>query len=288
MSLLEDPNEEIFQEVEAAILTDAQKYEMAVNQAIDENTNVLVHKRLLTIQRKINFSKIGNDIWMWFQDEEKDLLNGMLLVNKIKSSHQGNAELLKTFISQLKRNIWIELNNYLTPLEQIHVLNSIFYNYYGIYTEDLGTTVFDSRSFYLDTIFHDKLGNRFSIACLYVYICQHFDIPIHAIYLDNQELFLAYYSNVVFDNDYNIACYINPSMGSVLSHLEVVSMLKAQEIYIQPSQFKPISKAGLLALLLKQLQFSCIVEQDFATADFLKALNMRIAQIVDSNSYLND
>lgn len=277
LALLEDPNEEVFAAVEPVILEQSRDFESAIMQAIEDNSDVLVHKRLLQIQRKIQCQKIGTSIVTWFHEKDGSILEFLIAIDKLYGNALQNESVLNSFVDQLKRNIWIELNNYLTPLEQINVINSILYNYYGFGTDDLGTTVFDAKTFYLSNIYNEKLGNRFSLALLYIYVCQEFDIPVQAIYLDNQELYLAYFSAVNFETqDFNICYYINPSNGSVYSQMEVINMLKNQDIEILPEQFKPLSSKNIIALFIKQMQFSYLVEHDFVMANFLKELNESI------------
>lgn len=287
LSLLEDPNEEVFEALEPAILENGSLLENDIVLAIENNTDVLIHKRLIQIHKKIRYHKIGLAIKEWFLTKNPPISEILILIDKIQNVDYQNELLLHSFLDQLKRNVWIELNNYLTPLEQINVINSIIYNYYGLGTDDLGTTVFDAKTFFLSNIYQDKIGNRFSIAALYLFICEAFDISIQTIYLDNQELYLAYFSAVNFElQDFNISLYINPSNGGVFTQMEVISMLKSQDINIDPEQFKPLNIKQLFALLLKQLQFSYIVEQDFIAANFLKELldSIKEYSIIDNDS----
>lgn len=58
-----------------------------------------------------------------------DLLEGALLVARY---HYPDIDTTVVYqeMEKLRRNTWLELNNYLTPIEQINIVTSIFYNYY--------------------------------------------------------------------------------------------------------------------------------------------------------------
>ena len=45
---------------------------------------------------------------------------------------QSELSALRNQLEKIRRNIWLELNNYLTPLEQANVLRNILFSYYQI------------------------------------------------------------------------------------------------------------------------------------------------------------
>ncbi len=60
-------------------------------------------------------------------------------------------------IEKLRRNIWLELNNYLTPLEQVNVLTSIIYGYYNLKGTEVGYQ--HPEEFLIHKLIETKRGN---------------------------------------------------------------------------------------------------------------------------------
>ena len=69
-------------------------------------------------------------------------------------------------IEKIRRNIWLELNNYLTPLEQINIVTSILYSYYGLKGNE--TNYKEPNEFLLHKTLEAKRGNQISNGILYL------------------------------------------------------------------------------------------------------------------------
>ena len=52
---------------------------------------------------------------------------------------------LRHQLEKIRRNIWLEVNNYLTPLEQANVLRNILYHFYQIKGVEVNIDVFQAR-----------------------------------------------------------------------------------------------------------------------------------------------
>ena len=70
-----------------------------------------------------------NPFGLTWKNGSNELLQGALLTARY---HYPEIQTIQTLqeIEKIRRNIWLELNNYLTPLEQVNVISSILYNYY--------------------------------------------------------------------------------------------------------------------------------------------------------------
>ena len=73
-------------------------------------------------------------------------------------------------MEKLRRNIWLELNSYLTPMEKINVLNSIFYNYYK--QKGVEITYESPEHFLINKTLESKKGNSFSNGIIYLVLCR--------------------------------------------------------------------------------------------------------------------
>ena len=92
---------------------------------------------------------------------------------------------LKNYVEMFGLN----LNNYLTPLEQINVLTSILYNYYGLKGTEVGYQ--NPDEFLINKLVETKRGNAITNGVLYLLLSELLDIPIKAINIPRQFV-LAY------------------------------------------------------------------------------------------------
>jgi regulator of sirC expression with transglutaminase-like and TPR domain len=152
--------------------------------------------------------------------------------------------------------VWLELNNYLTPLEQINVLTSILFSYYGL----KGKAIDYSRpeEFLLQTVLSSKKGNGFGTGIIYLLLCEGLDIPIKPIQIPGQFI-LAYFKQVVQPQGQRmhavekIEYFIEPSTGQVFTQKEVDGYFKKMNVAPEPSFFKPLSTIETIALLMTEL-----------------------------------
>jgi regulator of sirC expression with transglutaminase-like and TPR domain len=78
-------------------------------------------------------------------------------------------------IEKLRRNIWLELNTYLTPLEQVNVLTSILYNYFNIKGTEVAYQ--QPEEFLINKQLETKRGNAIANGILYLVLSELLDIP---------------------------------------------------------------------------------------------------------------
>ena len=97
-------------------------------------------------------------------------------------------------IEKIRRNIWLELNSYLTPLEQVNVISGILYSYYKLKGNEVSYEI--PEDFLITKLIENKRGNAITNGILYLILCELLDIPIKAINIPKQFI-LAY-----FDIDY--------------------------------------------------------------------------------------
>ncbi|MFM9587242.1 transglutaminase family protein, partial [Streptomyces caniscabiei] len=92
----------------------------------------------------------------WSNSAYHDLLFGTLLVSKFQYPDLQTSPVIQE-IEKIRRNIWLELNNFLTPLEQANVLTSIVYNYYNLKASEI--TYANPDDFFLHKVLSCKKGN---------------------------------------------------------------------------------------------------------------------------------
>ncbi|TAL46845.1 MAG: hypothetical protein EPN92_05500, partial [Chitinophagaceae bacterium] len=158
-------------------------------------------------------------------------------------------------IEKVRRNIWLELNNYLTPLEQINIVTSILYSYYGLKGGE--TNYQETNEFLLHKVLEAKRGNQISNGILYLVLCEMLDIPVRAINIPKQFV-IAYFKpgysdETLKDPQEKIEFFIDPTSGQVFTHKDVESYFKRISVSPTSSYFKPLPNKKVVQQLLQEL-----------------------------------
>lgn len=251
--LIDDPDEEVFGAVSNKIV-DLGKTIIPNLENLWENTpNEHIQERIELIIHKLHYKDLTEDFNQWSLAGHHDLLVGALLVSKFQYPDLSTASTLVE-VEKIKRNIWLELNNYLTPLEQIRIVTGILYSYYNLKGNE--TAYSDVNEFLIHKILETKRANQLSAGMLYLIICDMLDIPVKAISVPKQFV-LAYfkpgYSNEATE-DYKdkIEFFIDPSNGMVFTYKDVENYFKRISVPPVPSYFKPLSNKKVIRHMLEE------------------------------------
>lgn len=250
--LIDDPDEEVFGAVSTKIVDFGKTiipnlehlWETTPNEAIQERIELIIHR--------LHFTDLAEDLRQWALAGHHDLLLGALLVSKFQYPDLSTSATLVE-VEKIKRNIWLELNNYLTPLEQIRIVTGILYSYYNLKGSEVAYT--DVNEFLLHKVLESKRGNQLGAGILYLILCDLLDIPVRAICVPKQFV-LAYfkpgYSNETAGDQGKIEFYIDPSSGMVFTHKDVENYFKRISVPPVPSYFKPLSNKKVIQYLIEE------------------------------------
>lgn len=253
LQLIDDPDAEVFEAVSRRIITYGAPlipnlenlWENTIDNDVQERIEILIHR--------LHFTGLKNDFIQWSQSAHHELLPGSLLAAKLLYPQLHSGKVIQD-IDRLRRNIWIELNNYLTPLEQVNVMNSIVYNYFGLKGSYNNTD--RPNDFLLPHILESKKGNQSGNGVLYLLLTEMLDIPVKLIPIPGQFV-LAYFKSIVEKEQerlhLNIEFFIDPVSGQVFTHNDLSNYFKRTQIAVQPDFFKPQNNKQVIAKLLDDL-----------------------------------
>jgi hypothetical protein len=151
-------------------------------------------------------------------------------------------------VEKLRRNIWLELNNYLTPLEQVRIVTGILYGYFGLKGGE--TSYANVNDFLLPKVLETKRGNQIGNALLYLILCELLDVPVKAIGVPKQFV-LAYfkpgYSSDLSPEEYitSIEFFIDPTSGQVFPHKDIEAYFRRVSVPPIHAYFKPLTTNSL-------------------------------------------
>jgi len=251
--LIDDPDEEVFTTVSDRIISFGK--EIIPNlESLWENTPAEeVQERIESLIHRLHYKELHFDFQEWSRKEYQDLIEGALLVSRFKYPDLHTSPIIQE-IEKFRRNIWLELNSYLTALEQVNVVNKILFSYHKFKGVEISYQ--HHEEFLVNKVIETKRGNSITNGILYQYLCQMLDIPVKAVNIPRQYI-LAYFdtSNDYFSTqtpEYKIHFYIDPMTGQIFTQKDVENYFKRINVTPVASYFKPLSHRRILQFLLKE------------------------------------
>ena len=252
LNLIDDPDEEVFGAVSTRIIGFGRTIIPNLEHLWETTPDEQIQERIEMIIHRLHYSDLTEDFRQWSLAGHHDLLVGSLLVSKFQYPDLTTSAVLLE-VEKIRRNIWLELNNYLTPLEQIRIVTGILYSYYGLKGTEVSYT--DVNEFLIHKVLEAKRGNQFSNGILYLILCELLDIPVKAIGVPKQFV-LAYfkpgYSEAGSDHPGKIEFFIDPSSGMVFTHKDIENYFKRISVPPVDSYFRPLSNKKVIQALLEE------------------------------------
>lgn len=253
LNLIDDPDEEVFGAVSNKIVGFGRTiipnlenlWELTPDQQIQERIELIIHR--------LHYTDLMEDFRQWNLAGHHDLLVGALLVAKFQFPELSTSPVLLE-VEKIRRNIWLELNNYLTPLEQVRIITGILYSYHSLKGTEIAYS--DINDFLLNKVLESKRGNQLSNGILYLILSDLLDIPVKAIGVPRQ--FVLAYFKPGFNNEVTTAqldkieFFIDPTSGMVFTHKDIENYFNRISVPIVDSYFKPLSNKKVIQHLLEE------------------------------------
>lgn len=221
--LIDDPDDEVYDTVANQLLHYGKEIIPGLEHLWETTEDEDVQDRIAQLIHRVHFQDIQKELQHWADTASPELLRGAILVAKYQYPDM-NIPFLLTQFDQVRRNLWLELNNYLTPIEKVNTFNGILYNYYKIQGHELSEQ--KPEHFFINKVLESKQGNAFTIGALYVALAELLDIPVLAVsiprqfllaYVDTLQHFYARGSEAMQQNSF----YIDPMNGMIYTQNDV-------------------------------------------------------------------
>lgn len=249
VSLLEDPDEEVYQTVANSIIElkgDAIPY---LEDLLESSTDTLTVNRASALLAKLHFMDIERAFSTWLDNEQLPLPNLLTLLLKIRNPHADIAQ-TEAYLLKLRKSIWLECNQFLTPLEQINVFIDILFKKQHIKDYKLLFKPESYRFYFIDEITTRQLGSELLICILYYMYFELFEIPVKIVEIFPNKYYCAYVSPMA-ENQQQILCFIHPGYGEVYSYEDLNESLKLLNADV--SQITILTKKDVVRRLLERI-----------------------------------
>ena len=254
LHLIDDPDETIYITVSEKIISFGKDIIPNLENLWENTSNEDVQERIELLIHKLHFRDLSDDFSEWAA-EDGDLMEGALLVARYHYP-ELDTTIVYQEIEKLRRNIWLELNNYLTPMEQINIVTSIIYNYYK--QKGIEFAYNNPDDYLVNKAMETKKGNALSNGIIYITLCELLDIPVKAINIPRQFI-MGYFDlqqdllNPVGHASEKINFYIDPLNGQMYSHKDVEAYFKRISVPPVASYFRQLSNKRIIQYLLEEL-----------------------------------
>ncbi len=252
--LIDDPDQDVFDSVSSRIVSYGRGIIPNLENLWENTISGEVQERIELLIHKLHYHDLTEDFMHWKNSSYQGLLTAALLVSKFQYPDLVTTPVLQE-VEKLRRNIWLELNSYLTPLEQVNVLTSILYNYYGLKGTEVAYQ--QPEEFLINKLIETKRGNSIANGILYLLLSELLDIPVKAINIPRQ--FVLAYIKPTYDENperlspqQRIEFFIDPMSGQVFSHKDVDSYFKRVSVPPVASYFKPLSHNRIIQSALEE------------------------------------
>ena len=246
--LIDDPDEEVFNTIAdrllnygTPIIPDLEHlWENTLDEATLERIEVMIYK--------LRLQDLKEAFIEWKSKPDPSLFEGAILVTKFQFPELATDN-LRHQIEKIRRNIWLELNNYLTPLEQANVIRNILFSYYQI--KGVEVNYERPEEFLISAPLQSKKGNAIANTLLYAELCQQLEIQAQFINIPKQCIIAFYASDwdpeeIVTNPQEFIQFYVEGTTGNAFSQKDLDQYMIRSNIEPKNSYYKPLSNVKII------------------------------------------
>jgi len=249
--LLDDPDQEIYNHVHNKLLSYGSEAIEYLESAFEQAFDPIQQERIANLVHEIQFGTLKTDLKLWHQSGSFDLLQGILVINRYQYPDLDEQKLINQ-IESIKRDIWIQMMNEASPVEQIKLINHVFYHLHGFSGNT--TNHQDPQNSYLSQVLETKKGNQILLASIYSIIAQKLDIPVYGVNLP-QHFILAYMDeSQQSEMEGGVLFYINAfNKGFIFGRRDVDMFLKQLNLNFDKQFYEPCSNTDIVRRILRNL-----------------------------------
>ena len=249
ISLLDDTDSEVFEHVSEKLLGLGPDIIPQLEERWESDRDPLLQGRIESLVHKIQFEDVRGDLRYWIEEDTEDLLEAALILARY-AYPTADISSLRERIGGIRRSIWVELNQYLTPVEKIKQVNGVLFNHLGYKREE--TAERKPASSYLNNLLQSRKGNPLGLSMLYLILAQQLELPVYGVNLPLMPVlaftdgYLHQFGDPEELND-RVEFYIYPyRQGHILTRSNLTEYLRKIEKPLAPEYYAPVSNREFL------------------------------------------
>jgi len=254
--LLDDPDEAIYRSVSERLAEQGTTVLPLLEKAWEKNLDPLLQERVEQLTHQIQFNDVRRALSRWAAEDGEDLLEAALLLDRYAYPERDQTA-LREKVAELRRAVWLELSQYLTPLEKVHVVNQVLFRHLGF--AGLDDLARDPRASYLGTLLETRKGNPLSLGLLYLILAQQLELPIYGVRFPQHPLlavtegYLPHFERV--DLREQVLFYLYPFRhGAVVTARDIEDNLQKAGVKARPEFYLPVTNRSMFQEMLLILE----------------------------------
>ncbi|MFO7658167.1 MAG: transglutaminase-like domain-containing protein [Bacteroidales bacterium] len=257
ISLLDDSDNEVVNVVSSNLLIQGPEAIPELEKAWETTLNEQLQERLENVIHKIQFTHAKKNLQNWVKSGAENILEGAVYLAQFQFP-DISYKTLDNEIEKVRKDVWLEINNNLTALEKIKVINYIIFEIHKFKRNS--TNFYSPQNSFINQVLETKRGNPISLAVVYLTVAQKLNLPVYGVNLPKN--FILAYKDEYRQHDSedekdDILFYINPyNKGSVLGRREIDYFIKQQQLEQRQEYYVPCSNGDIIVRLINNLILS--------------------------------
>lgn len=263
LSLLDDPDKSVFQEVRNKLVSIGEPAISVLENVWEQSFDTDIQTKIESIIHNIQLNISEENLRQWASTPDQHLLTGAILIAKYQYPDL-NEDKIRRHIQQIRQDVWLELNDKLTALEQVKIINHILFEVHNF----SGNTqnYHAPQNSYINNVLESRKGNPISLSLIYLIVAQDLKLPIYGVnlpehfvlcYKDIHQLMTVKTKRDAEMIAEGILFYINPfSRGAVFGKGQLDIYLKKLDLDIKSEYYQPCSNLEMIKRLIRNLIFS--------------------------------
>jgi regulator of sirC expression with transglutaminase-like and TPR domain len=265
LRLVDDPDQDVFSSVSTRIISMGKEIIPYLEHHWETHEDPVTQDRVELLIHRLQWQDLRDDFKDWIKNDSENLLAALLLISRHRYPDFDFSKTHKE-LEKIKRNVWLELNSFMTPLEQVNVLCNILFNYYKLKGSEVNYTKPDE--FLISRLIESKQGNAISNGLLILLLAEALDINLKLIRIPRQFI-LACFDH---SDPAQILFYLDGASGIMYSRQEVNTYFKRMNLTPTPSYFKPKNNQEVVAELVQEYRKCFTTEQQLPIQEELDEL----------------
>lgn len=265
MTLLDDPEKEVWEIAYAALSATAYEHSEHLQQYLYRDTHSPQFKdKLERVLQEIHFLHCGRQLLEWKNNGGEQLLEALVHICHFKYT-EVHAEQLKEQLETLRLDAWLEFHYDLTSFEKVKILNYILFQLHGFRGDE--DNFLNPDNSYINKVLEYKKGNPISLSIVYMLVAQRLNVPVYGINLP-RHFIMAYVEDEETANlgTFNekqvigpvakgeIQFYINAyNGGGVFNRQHLLGILQEMQLEEKPEYMMPCTNADIVLRVLMNL-----------------------------------
>jgi regulator of sirC expression with transglutaminase-like and TPR domain len=254
ISLLDEPDEGVFQAIYDRIFNYGKEAVAVLENAWENAFDPIIQHRIEDLIHHIQFENLKKELRDWSDTGHHDLMRGAILITKFQYPDLDETALIKK-IGQFSQDVWLELNQNLTGLEKVKVINHILFDIHKLAGNLTNSNA--AENFYINNLLESKKGSPLILGLIYISISQSLGIPIYGVDLP-RHFVLAYTDETTTSPKDkpagNVLFYINPfNKGAVFTRHEIDLFITQLKLESKESYFVPCDNKTIIRRMINEL-----------------------------------